>query len=65
VRTYTKNCLDNITDTFTGADGGISFIKLKSLVEAMDQKAETGDIAAEQLIGILIKFNNLIKVANK
>lgn len=54
----------NILDTFTGADGGVRFVKLKCFVEALEQQASNGDAASKELLQIVNRFSKLIDVAN-
>ena len=60
-----NNAFEEITDCFTGTDGGIGFVKLQRLIEDMNRQADTGDKAAEQIINFVHQFSRLIKVANK
>jgi hypothetical protein len=55
----------NILDTLTGADGGVTFIRLKGLIEEMDRQAAAGDSAALEVIKIVHLFNKLIDIAQK
>lgn len=59
-----KDLLD-ILNCMTGADGGSSFIRLKVFIEEMETRESTGDDEAKQLMGVVRRFNNLIKYANK
>ena len=54
--------INYILDTFTGGDGGISFIKFKVLIEHLDQK---DDEAAREIIRIVRRFVRLIETAQK
>ncbi len=58
----TKSYFDNIADTFAGSDGGIRFLKLKMLIDAIDEKE---DEASKEIIKLVVKFSTLIDVANK
>lgn len=60
-----NNAFEEITDCFTGTDGGIGFIKLQRLIEDMNRQADTGDESAKQIIDFVTRFARLIKVANK
>jgi hypothetical protein len=60
-----KKSVTKIMDMFTGADGGISYVHFKVLLEATEQKALTGDKAAEQIIALVFCFERLIDVSNK
>ncbi len=57
-------CLNNIVDTFTGADGGIKFVNFQSLIRSMDVKAANGDEKAKDIISIMTTFSKLIDVSN-
>jgi len=63
MREKTKKSFDDISDIFTGEDGGVSFIKLKQFVEEFDKKAANGDEAARQIIDIVTNFSKLVFVA--
>ena len=54
-----------ITDCFTGADGGLEFIRLQSLLEEMEKRANAGDEAADKVLGAVYQMARLIQVANK
>ena len=53
-----------IVDCFTGADGGLEFIRLQSLLEEMEKRANAGDQAADKVLGAVYQMARLIKVAN-
>lgn len=57
-----KLAMDNILDTFTGADGGIKFVKLRSALDAFEIKAGTGDKASEKILEVVTNFSRLIDV---
>jgi hypothetical protein len=61
----TKEAFDNITDTFTGGDGGVRFLKVKFLIEEMDRQSESGNADACQIIRVIKQFSRLIDFANK
>lgn len=54
-----------ITDCFTGADGGLEFIRLQSLLEEMEKRANAGDQAADKVLCAVYQMARLIQVANK
>lgn len=58
----TEEALIVIMDCIGGADGGLSFINLRGLIEEMDGRDEEG---AEQIIEVVLRFRRLIDVANK
>jgi len=60
-----KKSVRKIMDMFTGADGGVNYVHFKVLLEAMEQKALSGDKAAEQIIELIYRFERLIDVSNK
>ena len=43
MREQIKTAVSNITDTFTGADGGAKFVAFKAAIEEMDRQASAGD----------------------
>ena len=49
----------------TGADGGLEFIRLQSLLEEMEKRANAGDDAADKVLGAVYQMARLIHVANK
>ena len=57
----TEEALINIMDCVAGADGGMSFINLKMMIEDMDSRDEEG---AEQIIEVVKRFSRLIDIAN-
>ena len=54
--------IDNIMDTFTGADGGVSFMQLRWMLEALEEK---DDSASKTLLRMVSNFSRLIEVAKK
>ena len=60
-----KANLDNITDCFTGADGGVRFALLLGLVRELDAQASAGDAAAQKVLDVLTQFSRLSDVAAK
>lgn len=65
LRPKTEKDFNNILDCMTGADGGVSFMKLKILLEDLDSQAASGNSAAIQLMDIMAQFSKLIDVASK
>ena len=60
-----QKSLNNILDTMSGADGGVSFIKLKFLLEDWERQAAQGDKPAQELCNVLHRFSNLVDVAKR
>lgn len=52
-----------ILDTFTGADGGVSFTKFRALIEDMERRQQTGDEAAGKVVEVVHQFARLTQVA--
>jgi hypothetical protein len=65
MRRETKEHFTNILDSITGADGGARFINYKEFVEVMDDRAQKGDLAAEQIIELVKQFSRLINTSQK
>lgn len=68
MKPITKKAFDNILDCFDGADGGISFVNVRILIERMDELAEERTPeghAASKVIDVMLRFSKLIDVANK
>ena len=61
MRVEKKEALDNILDCLTGADGGVSFVKVKTALEETDKRASDGDKAAEEVMMVMVRFSRLIK----
>ncbi len=62
MRSTTKQTVQEITDCFTGADGGIQFAQFKGFLEVMDERAAKGDAAAQQVLGVMERINRMLKV---
>lgn len=60
-----KGYIDNIVDTITCADGGISFCRFNNSIKTLNNQANNGDLLAEQLVNIVKNFSNLIKSINE
>ncbi len=56
-----KEFLTDLTDIFTGADGGGEFIHLRSNLESIFTQADNGDDASIQLVQYIERFHHLIK----
>jgi len=55
-----------IVNTFTGSDGGASFVSLKSFVEELDNRASNGDTQADEILDVTIgRMFRLIALAEK
>ena len=54
-----------ITDVFTGADGGVAFVKFCSFMQNMEQQAVEGNAAAKDILQIVKRFARLLEVASK
>lgn len=63
----TQKSFNTILDCMTGADGGVSFVKLKIMIEGLDELAlqenKAGNDARKILI-IMDQFAKLIEIAN-
>ena len=55
--------LENIMDCFTGADGGVSFMNLRLLLEQMERQENEGDEMASDVLKIFSNFSRLIDCA--
>lgn len=62
MRAETKKAWRNVIDTFTGADGGVRFVRVMGLIEGFDKAADK-DADAQKVIEILWRFSKLIDVA--
>jgi hypothetical protein len=65
LREETRRDFADILATFSGADGGVDFVRLRALIEDMDQQATQGVETAEQVIQVMRRFARLIVVARK
>jgi hypothetical protein len=50
----------NITEVFSGSDGGVRYMKFRAAMEAIDQQAANGNEAASEIIEIVRRFSVLI-----
>lgn len=62
-RPEVQEAMDKFLDTFGGGDGGISFIKLCTFIRSMDAEAQAGNVAAEGIVTIMLRFHKLVKFA--
>jgi len=58
-----KDAMQNILNTFSGYDGGASFVQLCRCVTELDNKAKNGDQSSKTILQIIIRFNNIIRFA--
>lgn len=63
MRKETAEAIAKVMDMYTGADGGIGYVKFRALVEILDAKAAAGDAASIQLIDIIRRYARLVDVA--
>lgn len=58
-----KNAVNNITDVFTGADGGGNFVDFyHSFLPEFERRALNGDKASEEIIRVVTRFSKLLEV---
>ena len=57
--------MDYITDCINGADGGVAFINLQSMLANLIAQAEAGDKNAEQALVVVRQFATLIKISQE
>jgi hypothetical protein len=62
MKTEHKQAFDNITDTFTGSDGGVKFLMFKVMLESLSYQSLNGDKEAEQIMNIVVQFSKLIDI---
>jgi hypothetical protein len=55
--------LQAVLDMATGVDGGISFVKLKFMLESVEKQAQSGDRDAQEIIRMVKGFANLVRYA--
>ena len=65
VNETTRSAMENIMDTFTGADGGAKYIKFTQMIVQLDRQAKEGDRAACQLLDFINCTSRLIDTAAK
>lgn len=56
--------MENILDTFSGVDGGVSYVMFCNMIKDLDDEAINGDINAKKLTDIVRQFSKLINIAN-
>lgn len=44
---------------------GYHFIQVRALLEDMNSRANLGDVAAQQIVGVMTRFYNLTQVATR
>lgn len=57
--------LQTILDTFSGADGAVSFVKLRLLLANLEEHEIAGDESAREILNVLRRFRKLIDAAQK
>ena len=65
MREDTNKAFLNILDCMTGADGALRFVRLKGFLENLDRMALEGDMSAQEIILIVLRFSRIIDIANK
>jgi len=61
----TNELIIPILECFGGTDGGIHFIKFRTLIDDMANCADNNDIKAQQIIDVVTKFNKLLDIAKE
>jgi hypothetical protein len=56
----TKAAMDNILDTFAGADGGVKFTRVLFAIRKLDEQAVAGNKDAQEIINLVVKFSRLL-----
>jgi len=56
---------NNILDTFGGADGGVSFVRLQSFLKDIENRWLDGDKDSGLILDIMSRFSKLIDIANE
>ena len=59
-----ESSFQNILNCFTGADGGVSFIKFRLFIEDMEKQFEEGSDEAGKVLTIMDRFSRMIDIAN-
>jgi hypothetical protein len=57
--------LNDITDIFTGADGGVGYALSREKLIAIEKQANSGDKSAIELINIVNRFTRLMTNLSK
>ena len=64
-RPETTAACDTISDTFSGADGGIGYVKVMALIQRLDKAAVEGDKKADAVLECVRQFHRLINIAQR
>lgn len=65
MREATREAFDNILNVMGGEDGGVGFTYYMMLVRDLDKRASEGCENSEQVLGVLFKFDRLLKAAKQ
>ena len=66
VQEQVEQAIDTMLDCFGGADGGMSFVKMKILAQEMSRQAEEeGSESALEVCQVILRMEKFIKVAGK
>lgn len=57
--------MQQILDTFTGADGGISFTRLCATCQVLDAMAAKGDRDSEEALKCVLQLHRLIEISDR
>lgn len=63
MRPKLKEAVDNIVDTITGADGGVDFVSLLQMLEAVDEQGANENTQALAILEVVYRFSRLCTVA--
>lgn len=61
----TNRLLDASLDCFSGADGGIGYLKLRTFIQEMIEKSNEGDKSAKEIVLLVERFDKLVGIATK
>lgn len=60
-----KEDLQNILDCMTGADGGVSFMKLRVTLDRYEEEAADGNASSSEVLMIVKQFSMLIDLIDR
>lgn len=52
-----------MVDLFSGGDGAVGYVQLRTFLDVMAERADNGDKAAVDVLDVVYRFNKLIDYA--
>jgi hypothetical protein len=63
MNTPLQNAILDVSEVFTGSNGGMDYIKFRRMIESLETKALNGDAASKEILLIVERFCKLVELS--